>query len=384
MYLRWICFVLGIFFLPIALISQVRLGNQDFGAYLPVVKGKNVGVLVNQTSLVDDTHLVDTLMALGVNVTVIFSPEHGFRGNADAGEKVLDGVDRKTGIRIISLYGDAKKPTPQQLQGIDWVLFDIQDVGVRFYTYISSLHLLMEACAEQHVGVVVLDRPNPNGDYVDGPVLDPKFKSFVGMHPIPVVHGLTIGELAQMINGEGWLKAGARCNLKVVKMANYRRGEFYHVAVKPSPNLPNDLSIRLYPSLCFFEGTAISVGRGTGFPFQVAGYPDKRFGSFSFVPESIDGMARQPLHENKICYGLDLRNAPGDSRFTLKYLIDFHRNWGDKPGFISSPRFFNLLAGNDVLQKQILEGMTEAQIRKTWQADIDKYLEMRRKYLIYP
>lgn len=341
-------------------------------------------MLVNQTSMVGNTHLVDTLLSLQVGVKVIFAPEHGFRGDADAGEKVSDVTDRKTGLRIVSLYGDNKKPTPQHLEGIDWVIFDIQDVGVRFYTYISSLHLLMEACGEQQVGVIVLDRPNPNGDYVDGPVLDMKFKSFVGMHPIPVVHGLTIGELAQMINGEGWLKNGVKCDLKVVKMANYRRCAPFHVAVKPSPNLPNDLSIRLYPSLCFFEGTDVSVGRGTEFPFQVAGYPDKRFGVFTFTPKSIDGMAKQPLHENKTCYGLDLRKAPVDSRFTLTYLIEFHRKWGERPGFITNPRFFNLLAGNDVLQKQILSGMTEAQIRKTWEADIASYLKLRSKYLIYP
>ena len=263
---------------------ELVLASEKFDDYLPFLKNKKVGLLVNHTSMVNNTHLVDTLLALNVEVTCIFAPEHGFRGKADAGEHVVSGVDPRTGIPVVSLYGDNKKPSEDNLQNMDVVIFDIQDVGARFYTYISSMHYMMEACGENNLKMLVLDRPNPNGEYFDGPVLKKEFQSFVGMHPIPVVHGLTVGELANMINDEGWLKDSIKCDLTVIKMDNYRHDMPYSVPVKPSPNLPTDLSIRLYPSLCFFEATEISVGRGTLMPFQVIGRPDTRFGSFTFPP----------------------------------------------------------------------------------------------------
>jgi uncharacterized protein YbbC (DUF1343 family) len=364
--------------------GQTVYGNQQTEHYFPLLKGKKVGLLVNHTSQIEGKHLLDTLLSAGIKVTTIFAPEHGFRGDADAGELVSTGIDARSGLPVVSLYGKTKKPSPQQLKGLDWVVFDLQDVGVRFFTYISSLHYLMEACAENSVGVMVLDRPNPNGDYVDGPLLEPKFKSFVGMHPIPVVHGLTVGELAQMINGEGWLKEGVTCRLMVVRLKNYQRNKPQPIAIKPSPNLPNDLSIRLYPSLCFFEGTAISVGRGTYSPFQVAGYPEKRFGDFRFVPQSIDGMANQPLHEGKACYGIDLREQPLSHCFTLKYLFYFFQKWDYASSFFSNASFFDLLAGTDKLRIQIQSGMSEDQIRLTWQPALNSYNVTRNKYLLYP
>jgi uncharacterized protein YbbC (DUF1343 family) len=363
--------------------QKLVMGNAKTAEYFPLLKGKRVGCVVNQTSEVDGIFLVDSLLRSGVNVVRLFAPEHGFRGNADAGEKINNGFDETTGLPVVSLYGTNKKPTAEQLKGLDWLVFDIQDVGVRFYTYISTLHYAMEACAENGVRLMVLDRPNPNGDYVDGPVLDLKYRSFVGMEPIPVVYGLTIGELALMINGEGWLKNGVKCQLKVVEMANYDRQQHYSLSVKPSPNLPNDISIRLYPSLCFFEATDISVGRGTEFPFQVAGYPDEKFGTFKFKPISIAGMAKSPMHENKDCFGVDLRQKSVNHQFTLQYLLSFYQKWtSDKP-FFTNRKFFNLLAANDLLINQIEKGLSEAEIRASWQADLNKYLTIRQHYLIY-
>lgn len=363
---------------------KLVLGNERTAEYLPLLKGKRVGCVVNQTSCIDSTFLVDSLLKCEVNLIRLFAPEHGFRGKADAGEKIKSGVDEATGLPVVSLYGNNKKPTAEQIRDLDWVVFDIQDVGVRFYTYISTLHYVMEACAENGVRLMVLDRPNPNGDYVDGPVLDLKFRSFVGMEPIPVVHGLTIGELAQMINGEGWLKNGLKCQLTVVEMNNYTHQLAYSLPVKPSPNLPNDLSIRLYPSLCFFEATEISVGRGTKFPFQVAGYPDPKFGAFSFKPVSMPGMAKMPMHENEDCYGVDLRQEPVGHQFTLKYLLSFYQKWtSDKP-FFTNRQFFNLLAGNDLLINQIEKGLSVDEIRASWQSDLNKYLNIRQRYLLYP
>ncbi|PZX18136.1 uncharacterized protein YbbC (DUF1343 family) [Breznakibacter xylanolyticus] len=359
------------------------LGAERMDVYLPKLDGKRVALLVNHTSMVKNVHLADTLLRRGVKVVSIFSPEHGFRGDADAGAKVDGGRDEATGLPVVSLYGSRKKPTPEQLRGIDCVVFDIQDVGVRFYTYISSLHYLMEACAENGVGVMVLDRPNPNGDYVDGPVLDLKHRSFVGMHPIPVVHGLTVGELAGMVNGEKWLAGERACSLTVVPMTGYDHQLRYEPPVKPSPNLPNYASIRWYPSLCFFEATPVSVGRGTAFPFQVAGYPDPAMGAFTFTPQAIAGMDSNPLHKGKTCYGIDLRAADPIPPFTLKILLDFRSRWTAVSPFVNRPDFFTLLAGTDALLKQIDAGMSEAQIRASWQPKLEVYRALREKYLLY-
>lgn len=354
--------------------------------YLPKLKGKRVGLLVNHTSLLPDgndyVHLLDYLLEHDVEVTAIFSPEHGFRGTADAGEKVESSIDPESGLPIVSLYGSNKKPEPEQLQDIDVLIFDMQDVGVRFYTYISTMHYAMEACAENDKEFMVLDRPNPHGHYVDGPMLDPEFRSFVGMHPIPVVHGLTVGELAQMINQEGWLADGAQCKLSVIPMANYTHDMPYTLPVKPSPNLPNQQSILLYPSLCFFEGTNISLGRGTPFPFQVAGYPQEHFGDFKFTPVSTPGAAKNPKHKGKTCYGVDLRNAPAPDRLDLSYLISFYQKFEDKDEYFID--YINLLAGTDKLKKQIMDGASEEEIRESWKTDLAAYEILREKYLLYP
>lgn len=366
--------------------SGLRLGAGRQELYFPQLKGKRVGLLINHTSLLpeDDysTHLLDYLLANDIQVTTIFTPEHGFRGTADAGEKVDSGTDAQTGLPIVSLYGNNKKPSAEQLKNVDVLVFDIQDVGARFYTYISSMHYAMEACAENGKEFIVLDRPNPHGHYIDGPMLDPAFKSFVGMHPIPVVHGLTVGELAQMINEEGWLAGGQKCRLRVVPMENYTHATPYELPVKPSPNLPNQQSILLYPSLCFFEGTPMSVGRGTPFPFQVVGYPDERFGDFTFTPVSTPGAAKNPVHENKTCYGVDLRDAPAPDQLNLTYLIDFYHKYPQKDTFFV--KFFNTLAGTDQLKKQIVAGATEAEIRRSWQPSLQEYAKLREKYLLYP
>lgn len=359
-------------------------GSRQLDLLLPLLKGKRVGLLVNHTSKIDDVHIIDSLISLKVNVTTIFAPEHGIRGTADAGEKVGNTTDAKSGLPVISLYGKNKKPTPQNLDNVDVVIFDMQDVGVRFYTYISSMHYMMEACAENDVKMIVTDRPNPNGDYVDGPVLREGFQSFVGMHPIPVVHGLTVGELAKMINGEGWLDKQQKCDLTVIRMENYTHATIVAPSDKPSPNLPNLLSIRLYPSLCWFEGTDISVARGTLFPFQAIGYPDKRMGEFSFTPQSIDGMSKNPPQQNNNCYGIDLRNEPTSHTMTLKYLIDFYRLFPNKTKFFSNPRFFDLLAGTDQLRLMIINNKKELEIRQSWQPELDNYKKLRNKYLLYP
>jgi uncharacterized protein YbbC (DUF1343 family) len=320
-------------------------------------------------------------MEQGVQIKTIFAPEHGFRGTADAGEHVKDNVDEKTGIPVVSLYGNNKKPSADQLSELDVVIFDIQDVGVRFYTYISSMHYMMEACAENGVKMIVFDRPNPNGHIVDGPILDPDYKSFVGMHPIPVVHGLTVGELATMINEESWLEGGIKCELLVIPMQNYKHSDVYSLPIKPSPNLPNDQSIMLYPSLCFFEGTQMSIGRGTYFPFQVIGYPDSTFGAFTFTPVSIDGMAKSPRYENKVCYGVDLRSAAAPDKLDLGFVIDFYNKWDKEEEFFT--KYFNTLAGTNQLKKQIESGKSEEEIRASWQSELEKYKALRKKYLMY-
>lgn len=363
---------------------KVEVGATQMNKYVPLFKDQKIALVVNQTSMVDRTHLVDTLLAMGVQIQKVFAPEHGFRGKADAGEHVKNSKDTKTHLPIISLYGKNKKPTPKQLSDVDWVVFDIQDVGARFYTYISTMHLVMEACAENNKKMLVLDRPNPNGHYVAGPMLDPRLKSFVGMHPIPIVHGLTVGELAQMINAEKWLKGGKTCDLTIIKVENYSHQILYNLPVKPSPNLPNDLSIRLYPSLCLFEGTQISVGRGTYSPFQMIGYPDKKFGKDVFTPKSIPGMSKYPKHQNKACYGIDFRRDKGLAMlmgFSLKYLIDYYHKFGNKTKFFNG--YFNTLVGNFSLQQKIKKGWTAEAIEKSWEKDLDAYKKLRKKYLLY-
>lgn len=351
------------------------------GEYLPLLQDKNVALIVNQTSLVGNTHIVDTLLSRGVKIKKVFAPEHGFRGEADAGEHIQNAVDTKTSLPIISLYGKNKKPSAEQLADIDLVIFDIQDVGARFYTYISTMHYAMEACAENNKAFLVLDRPNPNGHYVDGPILEPAYQSFVGMHPIPVVHGLTVGELALMINGEQWLENAVTCDLQVITAKNYAHNDTYILPVRPSPNLPNQQSIALYPSICFFEGTPVSLGRGTPFPFQAIGYPDPKFGDFTFTPVSTPGAKNPPL-QNQLCYGKDLRKVAVKPGIDLSYLIEFYRKSTDKEKFFTS--FFNLLAGTDQLRKQIVQGMSEAEIKQTWQKPLDDYKSMRKKYMLYP
>jgi uncharacterized protein YbbC (DUF1343 family) len=365
----------------------LMLGAEQLDELLPLLQNRSVALLVNHTATIGNKHLVDTLITRGVNIKKIFGPEHGFRGNAADGEVVKNGVDTKSGLPVVSLYGKNRKPTPEQLADIDVVIFDIQDVGTRFYTYISSLHYLMEACGENGKQVIVLDRPNPHGGYVDGPTLEPEFRSFVGMHRIPVVHGLTVGELAQMINGEGWLGEGKKCDLKVVTMKNWNHSDEYLLPIAPSPNLPNNQAIRLYPSLCFFEGTAISVGRGTSMPFQVLGNPLLKGFPFSFTPATIPGVAVNPPHEGKLCYGLDLRKAEVAKRIDLSYLINMYNAYPDKDNFFTNPfdkNYIDKLAGTAKLKQQVRAGMSEDQIRETWKKDLETYQEMRRKYLLYP
>lgn len=370
-------------------IEQIVLGAARLEAYLPELqKAKGVGLVVNPTSVIGATHLVDTLLSAGVAVRQIFAPEHGFRGTADAGETVTDGRDSQTGLPIISLYGDNKKPKPAQLEGLDVVVFDIQDVGVRFYTYISTLHYVMEACAEQGIKVLVLDRPNPNGHYVDGPILDPEFKSFVGMHRVPVVHGMTVGEYAKMVNGEGWLKGGVKCDLEVVACQNYTHATPYELPVKPSPNLPNNRSIYLYPSLCFFEGTVVSVGRGTNTQFQVYGHPDSPVGAYYFTPEPMPG-AKHPKLEGKRCRGYTLATTvPGEIRqqaqLNLSYLVNFYQAYPDKANFFLETLFIDKLAGTDALRKAIIAGQSAKEIRASWAEGLAAYREMREGYLLYP
>lgn len=357
-------------------------GAWQLDSYLPLLQGKQIGLVVNPSSTISDRHLVDTLAELRVNIKTIFAPEHGFRGEADPGQKIENSIDQKTGIPVISLYGKHRQPTPKEMADLDVVVFDIQDVGLRFYTFISTMHYVMQACAENHKSFIVLDRPNPNGYYVDGPVLDSAFQSFVGMHPIPMIHGLTVGELARMINGEGWL-GNMSCSLTVIPVKYYDHSTRYSLPVKPSPNLPNDRSIQLYASLCLFEPTKMSIGRGTLFPFQVIGFPDSSFGEFSFTPRSIPGMATHPKYEEKQCFGVDLRTNDSISSFTLSYLLKFYHRFNDE-SFFTNPHFFDLLAGTDQMRKQLLAGYNEKAIRKTWQPALEKYLKMRKKYLLYP
>lgn len=367
--------------------APLKLGAERLDVITRLLEGKRVGLVVNQTSILEkeQVHLLDALLAEGVDVKKVFAPEHGFRGTADAGQQIADSRDQKTGVPIISIYGKNKKPTTAQLQDLDVVVFDIQDVGARFYTYISTMHYVMEACADNGKEFVVLDRPNPN-DFVDGPVREPDMESFVGVDPLPLLHGLTVGELAWMINKEGWLKSQPdTCRLKIVKMQNWKHGDPYWLPVKPSPNLPNDQAIRLYPSLCFFEATNISVGRGTYFPFQVIGFPDKKYGDFTFTPVSLAGFDTHPLQKDKACYGVDLREYPFEGGLTLRFFLDFYQKADkDQAFFFARPRWFDLLAGTKKLRFQIVRGLTEQEIRESWQPALDAYKEMRKKYLLYP
>jgi len=367
--------------------NDIKVGADRTEFYLLSLENKKVAIMTNLTGTIGRTHLVDSLLSLDINITKVFSPEHGFRGESEAGAEVNSNIDLKTGISIISLYGSHKKPTAEDFSDVDIVVFDIQDVGARFYTYISSLHYLMEACAENQKDLIVLDRPNPNGFYVDGPMLDSNYKSFVGMDSIPVVHGLTVGEFALMLNGENWLKNGEKCKLTVISVKNYSHKMLYQLPIAPSPNLPNMASIYLYPSLCLFEGTPISIGRGTEKAFQIYGHPDLKNFDTSFIPVSIAGKSANPKHENKICKGFDVTNfglnvLPNYSKLYLFWLIDSYDKLGKPNDFFTG--FFNKLAGTDKLKQQIIDGRTEDEIRALWQDQLTKYKQLRKKYLLYP
>lgn len=361
--------------------ASVVVGAEQLALLVPKLKDKRVALVVNYTAMVGKTHLADTLKELGINLKKILAPEHGFRGTADAGEHVNDSVDQKLGISIVSIYGKNRKPTSKQLEDVDVVVFDIQDVGVRFFTYTSTMHLVMEACAENSKKMIVLDRPNPNASYVDGPMLNPKFKSFLGMNPLPLVYGLTVGELAQMINGEGWLAGGKHCDLEVITLKNWKHSDEYSLPIKPSPNLPSDQSVKLYPSIGLFEGVNISVGRGTLMPFQILGHPDYKNMPFQFTPVSIDGMSKNPPFQDKVCYGIDLREVKVEPKVDLSYLIKMYNAFPDKEKFFNNG--FTAHAGNDILKGQIMSGMSEEEIRKTWEPELEKFREMRKKYLLY-
>lgn len=365
------------------------MGANRLESYLPLLEGKKVGLVGNQSSVIfrsketgDYIHVVDSLLSRNVDLVKVFAPEHGFRGTADAGEAIKDGKDSSTGLPVISLYGDNKKPTTAQLKGLDMVIFDLQDVGTRFYTYISSLHYVMEACAENNIPLIILDRPNPNGHYIDGPLLDTKHKSFVGMHPIPVVHGLTMGEYGKMINGEKWLKSGIEADLQVITMENYSHDKPYSLPIKPSPNLPNDQAINLYPSLCFFEGTNVNEGRGTNKQFQVFGSPflDKEYFNYTYTPRSMEG-AKSPKHLNTECYGRDLSDHQRLDRINLEWLIEAYNHTADKSKFFKA--FFTKLAGGTELQKQIEAGLSEVEIRESWKNNLEDFKSTREKYLLY-
>jgi uncharacterized protein YbbC (DUF1343 family) len=366
--------------------QTIKTGAARTDLYIKLLKGKNLAIVGNQTSIIEKrnknleaSHLVDSLLSLEINIKKVFAPEHGFRGKADAGEIIKDGFDPKTGLAIISLYGNNKKPSNEQLKDIDIVVFDIQDVGARFYTYISTLHYVMEACAELNIKVIILDRPNPNSHYMDGPVLEIAHKSFVGMHKVPVVYGMTIGEYGKMINGEKWLKNGIQCDLSVIPLENYTHQTAYNLPVKPSPNLPNEKSINLYPSLCFFEGTTISAGRGTEMQFQIYGSPFLEKSQFSFTPQANEG-AKYPKYKNELCFGEDLRTTKKLFQLDLSFLIKTYQQQISKEFFNN---FFTKLAGTKKLQLQIEQGLTEKEIRKSWEKGLGEFKLIRKKYLIY-
>lgn len=366
---------------------HITLGAESFSSYLPLLKNKRVGIVANHSTTIGEAHLVDTLMALDVNVTKIYSPEHGFRGDGDAGELIESHFDQKTALPIISLYGNKKKPSHADFDSIDVVVFDIQDVGIRYYTYISTMHYVMETCAEINLPLIVLDRPNPNGFYVDGPVLEPKYKSFVGMHPVPIVHGMTIGEYAKMVNGERWLNDSLQCKLTVIPCENYHHDSTYVLPIRPSPNLPNQTSIYLYPSLGFFEGTSISIGRGTDFPFQVFGHPSFTEMPFEFTPGRRPKASKNPPLLGELCHGINLQDYQPDyflnlKQINLEWLLFAYRSFPDKDNFFNS--YFNLLAGNNTLKQQVKQNTDEHTIRMSWKPGVEKFMLIRKKYLLYP
>jgi uncharacterized protein YbbC (DUF1343 family) len=379
--------------------APVTVAANQLELYLPLLKNKRVGIVANQTSVIfknspglglngeliknDNIHLVDSLIKRDVSVIKVFAPEHGYRGRADAGEYVKGGIDLKTGLPIVSLYGENRKPDPKVLEDLDVVVFDIQDVGTRFYTFVSTLHYMMEGCAALNIPLIVLDRPNPNGHYVDGPVLDLNYKSFVGMHAVPITHGMTLGEFAKMINGEHWLEDDLNCDLTVIPVANYNREDVYILPIPPSPNLPNQKAINLYPSLCLFEGTHVSVGRGTENQFQIFGSPflgDENY-SFQFIPKPNFG-AKNPKHKAKICYGKDLKNVDFLNDINLNWLIEAYENTTDKSSFFNS--FFTKLAGQTTLQQQIEKGWSALEIKRSWENDLEQFKALRSNYLLYP
>ncbi len=365
--------------------GDVTVASERTEVYLPLLEGKRVGIVANHTSLVGDAHLVDTLMALGVDVRKIFAPEHGFRGTGDAGEHIESYTDKKTGIPVVSIYGQRMKPSDEDLEGLDIVVFDIQDVGVRFYTYISTMHYVMEACAENGIPFMVLDRPNPNGFYVDGPVLDMKHKSFVGMHPVPLVHGMTVGEYAMMINGEGWLEGEVKAELHVIKCDGYNHNTLYKLPVNPSPNLQTQLSVYLYPSLGLFEGTVMNVGRGTDFPFMVFGHPELKGANFTYTPRSIEGASTSPKHQGVECYGIDLRSFDREKIFIertiyLHWLIYAFENVQTESFFTP---YFYLLTGNETIREMIEKGVHAENIRESWRGEVESFKQIRKKYLLY-
>lgn len=367
--------------------AEIKTGAEQLDKYLPLLKGKSIALVANQTSIVGKTNLLDTLLSLNIPVKKIFFPEHGFRGNEDAGSTIKSYKDKKTGLTCISLYGkENKKPKAADLAGIDIVVFDLQDVGVRFYTYISTLHYVMEACAENKKTLIVLDRPNPNGYYVDGPMMEDKYRSFVGMHPVPIVHGMTIGEYAQMINGEGWLANKEKCELKVITCVGYTHSDYYELPVKPSPNLSNMASVYLYPSLCLFEGTIVSVGRGTDKPFQSFGYPGMPKAPYTFTPKPVKGASSDPPYNGKLCSGYDV-SAYGNmymrynKQLYLFWIINTYKTSTDKDNFFTS--YFLNLTGTDQLKQQIMDGATEEEIHKSWEPGLKKFKEVRKKYLLY-
>lgn len=387
--MKYLVILLLISFSGMCKATNIRNGADQIETLTSLIGNKKIALVANQTSLTGSTHLLDTLYSLGKRPVALFAPEHGFRGKADAGETVKDGKDVKTGTPIISLYGKNKKPSATDLKNIDMIVFDIQDVGARFYTYISTLYYIMQACAENGKELIVLDRPNPC-DYVDGPLLKKEYKSFVGMLPIPVLHGCTMGELAGMINGEGWLGNNLKCNYSVIQIKGWKHGDPYSLPVKPSPNLPNDRSIALYASLCLFEATSVSVGRGTYFPFQVIGSPllPKDKYPFSFTPKALEGFDKNPLHKNVVCHGLDLRETDisGLNGFSLKYVIEMYREFkkiNKSESFLTRPKWFDLLMGTNQVRLDMLKGKSEEEIRSVWNEDLKKYREMRDKYILY-
>lgn len=389
--MRYFAFVVLIILLPACSIAvndiEIEPGSYQTEQYIELLQGKSIAVVANHTSQIHNVHIIDTLLKRGLKISKIFSPEHGFQGIAEAGSDINDGQYIKSAISVISLYGSKKKPSKYDMQGLDFVIFDLQDVGVRFYTYLSTLHNVMEACAENNIPLIVLDRPNPNGFYVDGPILQEEFRSFIGMHTVPIVYGMTIGEYALMINGEGWLKDSVQCDLSVIRCQNYEHSYYYSLPVNPSPNLREMKAIYLYPSMAFFEGTIVSEGRGTDFPFLFAGHPDYPDQDFSFTPTKKKRGAPNPKWNEKVCYGIDLRMLSLDSlknkkEIDLHYLINMYNVLAKGTDFFID--YFDLLAGNDNLRKQIIKGESVENIKKTWQSDLEKFKKIRVKYLLYP